>query len=825
MKRMLKPFLLACAGASVLMPSALAALPTLDFQNMDAVTRYPENHSAMAQAPDGSVYVVSDDYSAGFIMKWSPDGVLAWNSGILPTSGADWTTGAAVDGEGNVYVPVTDYSNSRALLFKYTPQGERAAYVEQPNAGADYAPMSGGVAFDRERGLLYAAQVYIDPSDWKYYAAVFVYDAALQLQGSRRISLGDSGDIGANVSLDVDGNVYLGTYLKDAEYTPRYVAAKYSPGLAGELWFSTGEIGDYYGRNFYLFNQGSPSGGLAFWSTSQVGSALRRVSADGVFGDVLDMPRGGWGVMTVDANGAVYLKRQSEDYSQTGLVKISTTSEYVWGDALLTESEANSMTQALAGAGNKLYTTGITCGETDCGVYLARYSQGEGGDTTAPGAVTDLRVTQVSSYSATLAWTAPGDDGAAGSAASYDLRYTVGVAIDNESAFESAVKAAGLPVPAVAGSAEKFVLTGLSAGGTYYFALKAADEAGNISGLSNSPKGVTSAAQKYRISISSFGWQIVAISTWSAPMESLVTVLGTTLPVAGLGLDFSISTFPAGATGQELSKSSETTRAGLADVLLKLGNIPAEYGVTATCRDCDASASTITFTCCGKLPNDDFKQSSSTWARESYDGICYVSTATARSRAYNCKTTVMPGVAMSSFTIQQKGCAMTAMATAINYYANTYPDLGLSTTTPADLNGKLKKLGREGYDLMGETKFTAIKIISNAQIVNDPSINISSSSPLNARNVALESVRSNLKNGNPVIIKLQHVTKRNNKTSFGTHFVLAIGLCENKYIISDPGNVLQTTLLDPNETVVLNSTTGNTIGPVIGIRSFHKERQ
>ena len=40
-------------------------------------------------------------------------------------------TGAAVDGEGNVYVPMTDYSNSRALLLKYTAQGERASGIRQ----------------------------------------------------------------------------------------------------------------------------------------------------------------------------------------------------------------------------------------------------------------------------------------------------------------------------------------------------------------------------------------------------------------------------------------------------------------------------------------------------------------------------------------------------------------------------------------------------------------------------------------------------------------------------------------------------------------------
>jgi len=815
----LLPAILLCAAAYC--PTA-SALPVRDYQTMVGVTRYPDNHAAMAQGPDGSVYVVADDYSTGFIMKWSAAGALAWNKDMDPTSGADWTTGAAADGNGNIYVPVTDYSNSRALIYKYTPQGERAAYVEQPDAGSDYAPMSGGAAFDRARGLLYAAQVYIDTADWKYYAAVFAYNADLQLQASVRMGLGDYGDIGSNVSLDASGNVYLGTYLQDANYAPQYVAAKYSPGLTQELWTSTAPISPYYGRDFYLFNQGPAAGGLAFWSTSQLGSALRRVSPDGVYGAALDVPRGGWGLLATDEAGAVYVKRQSEDYSQTGLVKISTANEYVWGDALLVEPEENSLMQALVGAGSKIYTTGVTCGETDCGVYLARYSQGDSGDTTAPGAVTDLRVTQVSSYSATLAWTASGDDGSSGTASSYDMRYNIGGAIDSDAAFESAIKVSGLVTPAAAGSAEQFVVGGLSAGATYYFALKTADEAGNISALSDSPEGITAAARKYRVKLSTGDWQIVAVSTWSAPMESLVTVFGGSEAVE-LPLEFSISTFPFGATGQELSKFSQTTDAnGLADVLLKLGNIPAEYGVTATCRDCEASASSVTFTCCGKLPNNDFKQSNSIWAKDAYDGICYVSTATSNSRAYNCKETVMPGVVMSSFTIRQKGCAMTAMATTINYYANTYPDLKLSTTTPSDLNVKLKDLNEGGYDINGQVNFKAIEKISANQIEYDGKVEISSTSLPDIRNAVFETVNSSLKQENPVILKLQHVTKRKNKTSFGTHFVLAIGLCKNKYVISDPGNVLQSTLLDPNEIIVLNATTGNTIGPVVGIRRYKK---
>ena len=85
--------------------------------------------------------------------------------------------------------------------------------------------------------------------------------------------------------------------------------------------------------------------------------------------------------------------------------------------------------------------------------------------------------------SVTLNWTASGDDGSVGTAAQYDVRYaTANITGAN---FASATQATGEPAPKVAGSAETFTITNLAANTTYYFALKAADEATNWSPLSN----------------------------------------------------------------------------------------------------------------------------------------------------------------------------------------------------------------------------------------------------------------------------------------------------------------------------------------------------
>jgi len=87
------------------------------------------------------------------------------------------------------------------------------------------------------------------------------------------------------------------------------------------------------------------------------------------------------------------------------------------------------------------------------------------------------------SNSITLTWTAPGDDGATGTAALYDLRYSLDSITDAN--WNLATAASGEDTPQPAGSAESFTVTGLESGTQYYFALKTADEANNWSELSN----------------------------------------------------------------------------------------------------------------------------------------------------------------------------------------------------------------------------------------------------------------------------------------------------------------------------------------------------
>ena len=111
------------------------------------------------------------------------------------------------------------------------------------------------------------------------------------------------------------------------------------------------------------------------------------------------------------------------------------------------------------------------------------------GDVTPPGGIADLTVTGTTGTSISLRWTAPGNDGTTGTAASYDIRYSSIPITDQNWALATPV--AGEPSPAVAGTIQTFTIPGLQGSATFYVAMKTADAAGNVSVLSNVVSGTT----------------------------------------------------------------------------------------------------------------------------------------------------------------------------------------------------------------------------------------------------------------------------------------------------------------------------------------------
>lgn len=161
------------------------------------------------------------------------------------------------------------------------------------------------------------------------------------------------------------------------------------------------------------------------------------------------------------------------------------TEHQYWGDYVLVKTyrvwTANSAgAPGYNGAGNLKLVDARYCPLDMRGRYTQVASTG---DQSAPSQVTDIAGVVTGHTTATISWTAPGDDGNQGAATSYDLRYSTSVI--NSSNFASATAATGEPTPSVSGSPQTFALTGLTQGTTYYVAIKASDEVGNVAAISN----------------------------------------------------------------------------------------------------------------------------------------------------------------------------------------------------------------------------------------------------------------------------------------------------------------------------------------------------
>jgi len=105
-------------------------------------------------------------------------------------------------------------------------------------------------------------------------------------------------------------------------------------------------------------------------------------------------------------------------------------------------------------------------------------------DVTPPGDILDLSASIIRNTYIQLSWTAPGNDGTTGTAASYLVKYSTSeiTALNFSSAGNPAETE---PAPSVYGTTETMDISGLSERTTYWFAIKTIDYQGNWSGISN----------------------------------------------------------------------------------------------------------------------------------------------------------------------------------------------------------------------------------------------------------------------------------------------------------------------------------------------------
>ena len=111
---------------------------------------------------------------------------------------------------------------------------------------------------------------------------------------------------------------------------------------------------------------------------------------------------------------------------------------------------------------------------------------GDDTDATAPNVVSDLQIHSYDESTAAVIWTAPGDDAAEGTATAYQIGYSAQPI--TEATWSGCTMVATCPTPTPAGS-EQFVDIDTPPTPDIYVALKAVDEAGNWSQLSNVAHG------------------------------------------------------------------------------------------------------------------------------------------------------------------------------------------------------------------------------------------------------------------------------------------------------------------------------------------------
>jgi hypothetical protein len=125
----------------------------------------------------------------------------------------------------------------------------------------------------------------------------------------------------------------------------------------------------------------------------------------------------------------------------------------------------------------------IAIGFTAC----SNDDKGVGGvDGTLPAAISDLQVIDTIATALRLSWTAPGDDSMTGQAASYDIR----IASSAEYLIyywgdATKVPDSLMPTPSPAGEKDSLLIENLTFLYRYYFAVRAKDDAGNTSYMSN----------------------------------------------------------------------------------------------------------------------------------------------------------------------------------------------------------------------------------------------------------------------------------------------------------------------------------------------------
>ena len=222
-----------------------------------------------------------------------------------------------------------------------------------------------------------------------------------------------------------------------------------------------------------------------------------------------------------------------------GLVKAAYPNITVTGmkDLVISSADAKPQLQGLWVSNGRLNVASMMAGQ----------------DSIPPSPVTDLAPLEYASNWISLTWTAPGGDGATGTADFYDIRYST-TPIDAGS-FDLATQVSNSPAPSAPGTPEVFRVEGLDFSTMYHFALKTGDSIGNMSPLSNVIGETTLGVPSISVTPTGFTPSLLAGQPISDTLELTNTGQGV--------LDFSLKAVPVNPVARAVQQAALEVAAGL----------------------------------------------------------------------------------------------------------------------------------------------------------------------------------------------------------------------------------------------------------------------
>ena len=282
---------------------------------------------------------------------------------------------------------------------------------------------------------------------------------------------------GAPVSLTVAAMDAFGNRVSTYTGTVRFSSEDAKATLPGDYTFSAADAGQHEFSNAVL---------------------LRTAGAQRVFArDVADATREGSVLITVLAGGAEKLvfTQAPANASVRAPFGVQVAVTDALGNRLSTASATVKLTldkggtlagtTSVATADGLAAFTGLSIAEENTGYTLTASASGLSAAVSGPFTIVDdvppavpvLTQSASTANSVTVAWTAVGDDGSAGTVTRHELRYSSSDILTDE-AFDAATQVT-LGAPKPGGSAESAVISGLAQGRTYYAVLKVWDNVGH----------------------------------------------------------------------------------------------------------------------------------------------------------------------------------------------------------------------------------------------------------------------------------------------------------------------------------------------------------